>query len=100
MAIHMKLKPCFWKVPLFDGIFIDSLNNTVSADERSFAQLKILRLHNETLKLTIDLEQHKLSVSASLISAKAGGSLGCNKIGAPSPCTALLGRSSPIVAVC
>ena len=50
----MKLKPCFWKVPLFDGMFIDSLNNTVSADELAFAQLEILRLHNETLKLTTD----------------------------------------------
>ena len=72
----MKLKPCFWNVALFDVMFIDSLNNIVSADERAFAQLEILRRHKETLKLTIDLEQHQLAVSASLISAKAGGSLG------------------------
>ena len=94
------MKPCFWKVLLVDRVFLGSVTNTVSADERVAAQLEILLLNNEKLKLTIDSQQHQLAVSASLISAKAGGSLCCIKIVTPSKCSALIGWSSPIVAVC
>jgi len=44
-----------------------------SADERAAAQAEILRLHNEALKLAIDVEKQQLAVSARLIAAEAGG---------------------------
>ena len=89
---------------LVSGIFtplatvIDKMHT--SADKRAAAQAEISRLHNEALKLAIDVEKQQLAVSARLIAAEAGGGLGCNEIGAPSPCSAFLDWSSPIVAVC
>ena len=44
-----------------------------SADERAAAQAEILRLHNEALKLAIDVEKQQLAVSARLIAAETGG---------------------------
>ncbi len=62
---------------LVSGIFtplatvIDKMHT--SADERAAAQAEILRLHNEALKLAIDVEKQQLAVSARLIAAEAGG---------------------------